>query len=328
MASLFGIDCDFIGGNTGQLGCDTEIGRIIGMIADRRNTGYDLATTTPDNIYALLAADTAANLPSNRVYPIFPGFEATATNGEDRTIATAAGTGNTKTLRDARKGWTWTSWAGLCYYSAVQQFNRSEYAFDFFLVTDTNQLIGIRRNGKLQGLRFSEVFVSPYDERMDDTAPQFTISVRIQSTEEWRNNLFVMVPSGGEDLSSLTGLNDAQPNNFHNASPLAVAGTIKIGVTAGCGGGEGSTNLVELYETILEDTDNWVVRNAKTKAAITLTSITADATQSYLTFVMPTTSPYVPGDGVEFVLADVTTLDTAGMPGYEGKSVIVPNPAA
>lgn len=325
MASLFGIECEIIGNNTGRPDCDVELGRIDGLFAIRTNKGFDMSTTTSENIYALLTAAAAANDPADRIYPIFPGFEQTADNGEERTQATAAGTGNTQTLRDAKKGWTWTSWAGLCAYSAIEGFNKQHRNYDFFAVTDTNQLIAIKRGTEAQGLRFSDFFVSPYNERADDAAPNFTMSARIQRTEEWRKSLMVFVPAGGEDLHEIPGLFDAQPNNYQNANPLAVAGTIKIGVTAGCGGGDGSTNLVELYETILEDTDNWVVSNATTKAVITLTSITASSDKSHLVFVMPTTSPYVAGQGVKFQLAGVTILDTAGMPGYEGQSVVVPN---
>ena len=326
MASIFGFSCVVNGGNTGLPPCDGELNRFIGAIPIPKNKTYSF-TNIKSTIYGLLQADMQANDPAARIY-LIKEFEVTADNGAERTTQEFAGTGNVRTLRDAKKGWTWTIAPGLCMASAYQKFNQQHRAYDFLLITESNQLVGVKRNGGFGGFRFSDFYVAPYNERMDDAAPNLLVSARIADTREWRDNIQVVVPVEGE-LLDLEGLLDAQPIDL-NAQPLPVAGTFKIGVTVGCGGGAGSTDLIHLFETQLEDTDNWTVTNAKTRAAITLTSITAtidvdEPENSYLTFVMPTTSPYVAGDGVKFKLAGVTTLSAADMVGYEGKFVIAPN---
>lgn len=324
MADIFGMICGESLGNTGGQDCDDKLGLPVGIISLKRNYGIPQASNIADTIYTTLDDLTKNNDASLRAYPLF-GIESTADNTQDRTQATAAGTGNTQTLRDAKPAWTWTFWATICQWAAYSKFNGQERNRDFYVVTDTNQLVAINRAGMIGGLRFSDFYVSPLSFRGDDAPSQGTISAVLQNTREWRENMVVITPTTGE-LADLTGLLDAQPIDL-NAFPLPIAGTIKIGVTSGCGGGSGSTSLIPTYETILEDVDNWVISNATSKAVITPTSITAtvDGNNSYLTFIMPTTSPYVSGQNVKFQLADVTTLDAAGMPGFEGKSVIVKN---
>lgn len=324
MADIFGMVCGEENINTGSQDCDDILGRPVSVLSAKRGYGIPITTTIADTIYETLEEAIKNNDPSVRIYPIH-GIETTADNTIERVQQTAGGTGNTFTLRDAKPAWTWTFFPAICEWAAIQAQNGQEKNRDYYIITDRNQLVSINRNNEAQGVRFSDVYVSPLGFQGDDARSSGTMSVTVLNTREWRKSLLVITPTVGE-LTDLTGLLDAQPIDL-NAFPLPVAGTVMIGVTSGCGGGSGSTSLIPTYETILEDTDNWVVTNATTAAPITLTSITAtvNGNNSYLTFVMPTTSPYVAGQNLKFQLADVTTLDAAGMPGFEGKSVIVKN---
>jgi hypothetical protein len=324
MANILGMECGTELVNTGKQKCDAKLGYPTGLLSVETGYGIPITSTIQDTLYVTLETKAANNDPSLRLYPLF-GVKSVTDNTQDRTVATAAGTGDTQTLRDAKPSWLYTFWPTICMWAAFEAQNGQEGNRDYYVVTDTNQLVGITRNNAVGGLRLSDIYVSPLSFRGDDAPSVGTISMTLLNTEEWRKNITVIVPTDG-DLSNLVGLSDAQPIDL-NAFPLPVAGTVKIGVVSGCAGGAGSTSLIPTYEAILEDTDNWVVSNATTGAAITLTSITAtvNGNASFLTFVMPTTSPYVAGQNLKFKLADVTTLDAAGMPGFEGKSVIVKN---
>lgn len=327
MASIFGMNCGATLGNTARQKCDVKIGRAVSLISIESGYTIDQATNIADSIWETLDELTRNNDPSIRVYPIH-GIQSVADNTQDRVQQTAGGTGNTTTLRDEKAAYTYTFWPNVCEWAQVQKFNGSETNRDYYIVTDSNQLVAIERNGGIGGVRFSDVFVSGLRMATDDARSQGTIAVTVDNPAEWRNNLIVITPTNGL-LTDLTGIADAQPIDL-NAQPLPVAGTFKIGVVSGCGGGAGSTDLVHLYEAALEATGSWVVSNAKTGVVITPTSITAtidtvNPNNSFLTFVTPTTGGYVSGDGVKFQLKGVTVLTAASMIGYEGKSVIVKN---
>lgn len=315
MATLNQVICATDIRNTGFGDCVLDMGKIVTAIRVPKNKIFTQAEM--DSLRATLDAARLAASKANRIFPI-NGFEALTDNSEE-TVFQSLGYGAQVPLRDGNYRWTYQYIDGaLCLTLALRSYNFQGKSYWLF-GDDKDYLFGWKKqiSTGVYGLAGAPAIFHANKPKVNDGAntTAYTCFFDINPKYLIDNMGFVKADF---NLSEITGLQ----NIALKQTGASAAGVFKIQALTGCD----YANLYDIYNTELAAAGLWVVTNATTGNAITITSIAADANAKAFTITLSAADPDYPatsGGLVNVSLADPTTLDTADVSGFESNTIQV-----
>jgi len=315
MATLNQVVCQSILKNTGYGSCVFDFSKAGGAI--RMPKGKVLTQTELAALRTTLDSMRLAASKSNRIFPIH-GFQAVTDNSEE-TVFQTLGYGKQVPIRDGNYRWTFQYIdGGMCLHLALTSMNFSGTS-EWLFYDDKWQIIGTKKtasDGK-PGLAGVPLTFHAHKWKLNDGANVTGYMVYFDMDPKYLNsNLgFVVADFNPEEI---TGLQNIALQQTGTSS----AGVFKIQALTGCD----YANLFDLYSTELAAAGLWVVTNATTGNAITITSVAADANAKAFTITLSSSDPDYPatsGGLVNVSLADPTTLDAADVSGFESNIIQV-----
>lgn len=308
--------CATLGGNTGKPGCDVRMARpqYIMPARDKVFTANEVADATAFKA-ALKTAMLQPRDSANKVF-CFPLMRVVDDNTGDVSPQTLAD-GYEEILNELLPKYTLQSTAGVCVVQAMCEFNGWT---DGVFVVDVNKILWyvIPTAGGAAAFTVGNLYTDP---------PRFGNSSNIQTSktritfgdlEEFKANV------GALKL-------DFDPSKLVNTVDVTLVekaaqstNVFTIGGIVQCAG----TDIYASYSAGLANIARWVVTRLDTSAAITLTSVAADATNKGWDITLDSTeyTALPSGTKLEFKLADPATLDAAGVSGIESFTIVYTKP--
>lgn len=301
-----------------------------GGVTSTFNSGVNICDIIKDVPYGLLLMDAGvvfteadrADLPTfveavrektraargGRVYPLWD-----LVNYEDQTKEATRGTvGNLSVtdikLVDAVPGFKFGHYKGELFHQKLSKAERERLRL---MIIDQNFAIyGTKKsNGDMTGYSLQEFSVDPSKFATPQAAAQYPFNVILASLLEYKDNIaFIQADS---TLGTVSGLVDVELSEFS-----LVSNVVKVAVKT-----QGDQyNLYTQYSGDLDVVGAWTLINAQTGAAITITSVVADATNEVWTITMDSTAWTALGSGDKVRLNLVSAADlstTYNVDGYE-----------
>jgi len=316
MATINALSCITTAGNTGVGACAFDPAQIVGAIIAPK--GYEFDVTTPQ---ATLIAATHNAAKGSRLYPIYD-FEAITDGTEQKTIQTMAA-GQKHIVREGFNDWKFQYVAGaLSLLLNLRNFNGS--AWDYYFLDANGNMLGIAGSTatKLKAIPSTGGFFWAEPWKVNDGSKiaeymvQFVFNVKYLNTK----SLFRYL-STGIDLPSLVyGLQDLNLTSAVNATSGSYNVQVLTDATA--------TNMGDVNPTGLNAIGNWVASKTSNGNAITILSVTYNATTGYFVVALDKTdTDYpTPGTGVTVTinLAAPAVLQAAGVDGYDSTGAVTP----
>jgi hypothetical protein len=315
MATLNQVVCQSILKNTGYGSCVFDFSKAAGAI--RVPKGKVFTQAELDALRTTLEAMRLAPSKSNRIFPLH-GFQAVTDNSEE-TVFQTLGYGKQVPIRDGNYRWTFQYVdGGMCLHIALRSMN-FQGSSEWLFYDDKWQIIGTKKtasdgNPGLAGVPLT--FHVP-KWKLNDGANVTAYTVYFDIDSKYLNDSlgFVIADFNPEEITGLQNIALKQTG-------ASAAGVFKIQALTGCD----YANLYDLYSTQLAAAGLWVVTNATTGNAITITSVAADANAKAFTITLSAADPDYPGTSAGLVnvsLADPTVLDAADVSGFESNTIQV-----
>lgn len=307
-------------GNTGIGGVYFDAKMVIGAFLCPK--GFELDVT---DVQASLLAATHNSSKKQRIYPIYDFL--TPKDSSEQKVVQTFNTGAAKVVREGFNDWSFQFvQGGLTLLQELRKFNGSNY--DFLFVDDENRLIGITgsNSNKLRAVPSNGGYFWTGTWKVNDGSKVAEYDVQFRFKSVYLTDFIAMVENDFDIPTTIYGLQDVTLS----AETGGTAGTYKITAT-----NKVKESLADLFPTVLAGSSapsNWIVTNAATSASITVTSISVGvntAGVSCFVFVLDTADTDYPttGGSIKFNLASPTTLQTAGVDGFEstGAASIIRN---
>lgn len=264
---------------------------------DFRITVANIATLS-----TVLHAAARATLKANRLFPVHH-FDGITDNSEEDVYQTT-GYGDQNFSREGKYDWMFTySEGGTCLHNSLRSFNvKGNYAI--FYDAD-NILFGWEIDGEMAGIPLS--IFKPQKLKINDgtNSTQFMLKVMFDAVYLNEESIYL---DAGFLPSEISGLKDVE---LYEAAAQSVAATYNIGARLNCS----KTDLYDLYSAELADGAVWTAANAATGAAVTITSVTANATLKRFEILVDAVDADYPAiaGSVVFNLVSPAALTTAGI---------------
>lgn len=299
--------------NVGFGGCVVDFKAIKGLFLVPKNKVYTQAEF--DDLRKTLTDGTMASK-KDRIYPIH-GFETPTDNTEDPTEWVAA-SGRPEVTNESSYKWMFQFLDGrLCLSNALRSFNESD-SFAYIFYDKKNMLIATTKldaTGQKGYAGIPKELFYAYPWKMNDYSNPSAYRIKVAFRPEYINELIAFKQSPFP-LTEIVGLQ----NIVLTSVTAGAAGVYKIQASTGCDG----QNLFELYQAELAAAALWTATNASTGAAITITSVAADANLKTFTVTLSTADPDYPAAGnIIISLVSASALDVAGISPFEGIPVVV-----
>lgn len=307
--------CGSVAQNTGEILCDVSKGvgkKLFIFNGEFAEADYatQVAFETKIEEFSKLSKSAA-----NKIFPI-PEMQDIVDASEANTEGTL-GLGFTTIIREGRPAYTIKSFAGSTLAKALRKYNNQTIRF---LEYDANGRVwGTKQGTKFKGYLGKLFFTGQKlatGQAVEEGIVTYTLS--IMDTSEYNDNSYYMDIS---NVTSIVGLLDVQLSeavaSVSNVYTIAVkVPTSKIGE---------SVNLYDQLATLLNDDALWVATNAQTGAAMTITSVTADATNKAFDVTIDSTQHTAlgPSDKIILSLAAPNVLDAADVTNIESDTLIV-----
>lgn len=299
--------------NVGYGDCVLEIQFIAGAIAVPES--FIMSQANANDLLTFLNDLTTADI-ATRIFPI-GDFRVLTDGTGDPTFQTFAN-GSQAFVRDGNNVWTFQFVnGGLCLSNALRSFNSSNYRWLFYdannLIFGTRKVITDEEGNTVEGIggiKMDSYYAYPW--KPNDGTNVMNTRLRFDYKPEQVNRDIKYVQADF-DVSTLEGLQNVAITNV-GAAPLG--GVVNLQFTAGCS----AANLYDLYKNILGAKENYVVYNAETGNAITITSVVSNPGLKAFTFTLDDTDPDYPTSNsgkVIYTMVSPAQLAIAGMPGYE-----------
>jgi len=317
MATINGLNCGSNILNTGIPACTFDPKEFIGAILvpkGKRFTASEVADWQ-NTLQTLANADDK----KTRIYPI-GRFVAVTDNSED-VVNETLGYGDEFAIRDGRYKWTFRVKNGSkCFHTQLRSFKGQENKFDVLFIDKQQAVMGTiiidQTTGEptLGGYDLSQIYVPKAKIADGSNSAMYEINFNLADEGQFNDRFgFVLETDQPFDvLKSVLGMLDVSIQNLTPSG--APAGTKTLALLSGCG----SAALVDLFATELSSPSLWVVKNASTGAAITITSVTPSSVGFVL--VLSTSDPDYPTGGQQLAisLAAPSVLATADVISPEG----------
>lgn len=261
------------------------------------------------NLQSFLETASKAPLSANRILPIH-GFVGIEDSSEEVTRETL-GYGAVRSLRDGNYGWTLRFIdGGLCLLSSLQAFNGQKVYVIF--VDASGNFIGTKKGNGLGGVPVDDFWANKWTP--SDGSTTAGLSVFFSFRPEYINQRLAFIQTSSIldfDFGSITGLQDV---NLTVLSSTDSSVTLKIADKC-----SGDDTFSELFG------EDLVNANGITAVGEDGSTQTIDS-QSYNPTTKVYTLTFSPARTVGSIisLVDVSSLELAGIEGYEGTSVFAP----
>ena len=295
--------CISSGGNTGKPSCDLKDIVPIGVIPSPKKAIIPADTT---DLKTFLQERFMENNKINRWYPMFDNLTIT-NNSEDAVIATLAG-GYSEKLRNGNAIYQFDYPFALCKSKAINQFDG--WTGGIFLVSKEGRIVGRKQsNGDLAALVPVSVYTSGGALGDGQNKNVTSLTVNFGDSGLLLNVIDVTDKIEDFDAEEMTGIIDLQ------LVPAGTsAGTVDVKIQTKCDG----VNLFDVYGSKFEDAAVWKAVKKSDGTNVSVTSVTMQGdTQLYRL-------AFTAGAGeIRLSLADLNTLKTAGIEGYESNTIAV-----
>lgn len=301
-------NCAFNAGNTGIGDCAFDPKQLVGgFLVPKSFTLTAAQLATKETALAALVAAASADLPSQRIYPL--PLTLGITNNSETPVKQTYGYGAQVTVRDGMYIFNQVYADGaLCLSNQLMKFNGNRY--NWIGIDAEGNIWGTKVGETLAGIPLNEFYNNPMT--LNDGANRTSYSYDLSFNKNYLNQDIAFANLGLAALQAIKGLQNIVPVQI-TAKPAA---TFTARLQTGCGGGPGE--LYDLYSAELADPANFVITNALTGNAITLTSVAAVPNSKAFLFTMDATDPdYVAGADVVLKGSTVSALAGNDVVGYE-----------
>lgn len=312
-------DCITGSANQGFGACPATITQLNYQIAISR--GEKIPASAFTDFPAYLRNKATLDDPAKRWYLLgeFVTYEAANTDGQTET----AGNGQIRSLSPGFAGYNLTQWdGGSCAYNNLLKFHLSQDRFDF-LEVHGNVIVGARAlddtgADAMKGITMMQVYVPTFIGATGSEGEKYMIQFKVgNSTQVREGRTYYSFPEGFDITGVMPRIIDVELHG--QAKSGTPAGDYTVTAVTGCGG----INLATTYAVELASPSMWVLTNAVTGVAITITSVSVSGNAFVIT--ADTADPDYPtaGGTVKLKMAAISVLDAAGVEGYESNSVIM-----
>jgi hypothetical protein len=299
--------CKNSGGNTGLGACDLTSSKMtpIGIIFAPKNASIPKNTT---DVQALLDGKFKENAKANRFYPVM-GFGTITDSSEEAQVATMA-LGYSEKIRNGNAIYQFDIPFSLCKAKKVIQFDG--WKGGIYLVLSTGMIMGRKSVDGQNLLPFIPLQLDITNAQLLSlgTTDARVVSIQLNLDDKLRLvEIADFIAMDNFDKDAINGVIDVE---------LSVAGQdtgyVDVLVQTKCDG----VNLYDTYAAELASAAAWKLISATTGAEATITSVAAQAGTK--TFRVSAQSN---NDTFNLSLADISTLETAGVEGYESNTITV-----
>jgi hypothetical protein len=272
----------------------------IGVIFVPRDT--EIKDAEADNLIGLILSKIKNDNSLSRWYPIL-GIKQITDNSEEPVMGNLSGTGYTEKLRDGASIYLFEYPAKLCRSKVLDSFD--QWDGGVYLISSDKKLWGrVNPNNALAPYlpETVSVYGGGFNDGQNIITSKLQINFGLQGAFIKKSAFFGF--ENDDDLDSIVGLQDVI---------ITAVAANRFSLTTKCN----RINLFDAYSTILNATTLWKVTKAD-GAAVSVSAVTANATTKdfTLTFTAPATKYYVS-------LANVSTLEAAGVVGYESVKLTI-----
>jgi hypothetical protein len=300
--------------NTGVGSCYLNPGFIKGFFIVGAN---EYTQTQLNTLQTVLRAGTLSDDKASRVYPIH-GIQSMTANNE-QAVTQTMGDGDQVNVRDGFYNMTFTYLdGGLCLHQALRSFNNPGKVNIIFY--DQNfTFFGWRVKNNTGAWVMAGVpvrfYAQPWQFNTGAAVTAYNISISMEPTYLNDSLAFFQADFNPEVVKGLQTVALEQVG-------LKDSGMVQVQAFVGCD----RSNMYTPYSTDLATASLWRAYNTSTGAAITISSVTADATigtigaQGGWILTLDDSDPDYPGSNpaeVTITWAGPTELDTADISGYE-----------
>lgn len=315
MATLNQITCGAqASGNTGIPDCFADPKLIKGMILTPVGFKIAAATIASGLLASLQTSVHAAR--ASRIYPLL-NFEALLNDSTEDPTRQSFGYGRSVMVREGNYSLQFQYLdGGLCLHKQLRNFNGSKWGA--FLVDAEGTIIGTKSGDDLMAIPLDEFYAEPW--RMASGSEQARYTLMMQFKPGYINEDIGFVQTKGEfdifdDVKGLLNLKLTAVNAL-------TAGAVKVKVEESCGG----ENIYDVHSGQLDEVSAWVAKNKVTGAAITITSVTPDATlKAFGLQLNASDTDYPTSDQdltIELAAPSVLKAEPISLEGYEGANVL------
>jgi len=305
--------CRQVGSNTGFGDCTLDIDKVKGFFLVGQDFKIPAASmASAAALMAFLLAASTADSKEARIYPVHQLLDVTDNSEDD--VTQTYGYGPSVTVRDGYYNWEFPfRKGGFCLLLALQQFNGDSKKVIFY---DENWLLfGTADGDDLAGIPLNEFYAPKWGVATGST--KSNLRVKFSFAPVHINKALAYVKFDAFNPELIKGLRNITLKLFSAAKPV-----YKVNLFTGCN----SANLFETFPTEFADDALWIATNAATGAAITVTSVAADANAKAYTVTLDSTDPDYPAVGtINLTLAAPSVLKAAGIIGYEGLTLEIVN---
>jgi hypothetical protein len=306
-----GFDC----ANTGMPACVFTMGTIGGFDLLPTGKGYTQAQTLA--FQAALAADAAADLPANRIYP-FKGIHSYERANIEQVVQTD---GTSKFfIRDGRIGFKFKMYESDCMFAKMKNFSGRQNQFDILFSDITNNAkVGVRQTNAtgplLKGFKMHYFNVGMYNSATTTERSFYEIEIILDNPKDFERKGFVAFDSDTNVMDVVTGLIDFK---YEVVTPMTSAGVIVVKAKSGCN----ASDLAPTFGTNLGQGSAWKASRNDTGAVIIVASAVYNSANINWTVTLTLPALGSMPIGTELTIASaapsVLSITPINMPGYVG----------
>lgn len=315
MAEVNKVSCGtLLRGNTGIPNCYLDLKLFTGMILTP--VGFILTKTQINS--QLLATLQAATLAArtSRIYPILKLED--VTDSTEQPVYQTYGSGRKVLVREGKYSFE-ASYVdgGLCLSNQLRNFNASKWGAFF---VDSNAIIaGTKVGDDVMAIPLNLFYNQPFTIATTSTAALYKLNVELDPKYLNEEIGFIDTKLDNFDIfDEVKGL----LNLVIKDTTALMGGKVEIQTTLSCGG----DNIYDLFSTNLAHTGVWVVKNATTKAAITVTSVAAVPANKTIELTLDTTDTDYPATGAKLTIELAQPAVLAATPilmvGFDGANIL------
>lgn len=298
-------------GNTGIPDCPFDPALLEGIILTPQGFKITKTQITSTLLATLKAATHAAR--GARIFPIL-NFEDIEDKTEEPTYETF-GYGTKKLVKENPYDFDITYLDGaLCLSNQLRLFNTKKWSA--FFVNNQGVLMGIKSADDLLAIPLETFFAKAVKIATGSTSSRFMFNVQFE--KKYLNEQIGFVQTDFDIFDEVKGLLNVL---LVQVTALA-SGKVTVQVVTSCG----SQNLYDLYSTNLTQVSAWVVKNATTGNAITVTSVATNPTASAFELTLNTSDTDYPTSGnkltIELSAPAVLSASPINMSGYENVNLL------
>lgn len=301
MAKLNRFVCAADFANTGIGDCPIIPMHIVGMFIVPK--GFEITSANAVDLKTTLEEAAAKNLRKERILPIhhFVGVE----DGSEDPTENTLGYGGISITREGNYDLTFQlGKGGMCLQKALRKYNKRPLSV--LLYDADGMLFGAKSGDVMKGIPVELFYASPM--KLSDGSTETSFHLRLVFKPNYFNENLAYIATQGEGfmLQEIEGLMDVELELVDRT-----LGVIQLKGFAGCG----TVDVLKEYASELSDEANWTAIDPDNGSVVTITSVAVNAS-GVATITLT--------DDVDAVinLADVSTLTTAGVIGYEGRPLV------